>query len=118
MEANVVWLAIVFIVFQAGDGVAAGIPIAYIKDDLDRLNVSPTLQRIIPMIKIAAAAGLLVGLWVPWFGALTCAALVVYFIIALDFHRKASDKVVQYLPAVGVGALSAVVGIICYLSAI
>ena len=42
-------------------------------------------------IKFAAAAGLIAGIWVPYLGAVTCAALVVYFVVAIGMHLAARD---------------------------
>ncbi len=100
MEASLPFLAIAFIVFLGADAVACAIPIAYIKNDLDRLGCSPTLQRVIPVLKFMAVAGLIIGLWVPWLGAVTCIALLAYFAVAFDYHRKNHDTLTQYVPAI------------------
>lgn len=118
MQAQFVWLAIILIVFQFGDGVAAAIPIPYIKNDLDRLGCSEQLQRLIPVAKFASVTGLIIGLFVPLVGALACLSLVVYFIVALDFHRRANDPIAKYLPAAAVGTFAAIVGFVSYLPAI
>jgi hypothetical protein len=44
-----------------------------------------------PPIKFAAAAGLIAGIWIPYLGALTCAALVLYFLVAISMHVAARD---------------------------
>lgn len=44
-----------------------------------------------PWVKVAATVGLVVGLWVPYVGALTSAALVVYFVCAVSAHIRARD---------------------------
>lgn len=117
MEAQVLWLAILLIVFQIGDAVAAAIPIQYIKDDLTRLGCSEQLQRIIPMVKFASVVGLVIGLFVPVIGVLTCIALGAYFVVALEFHRRANDPIVKYVPAAGIAIWVFVVGLVSYLPA-
>ena len=46
---------------------------------------------VMPWVKVAATAGLVAGLWVPYVGALTSAALVVYFVLAVSAHIRARD---------------------------
>ncbi len=118
MEAELPILAIVLIVVMAGDAAAGAVPIAYIKDDLDRLNVSEQTQRLIPLLKFAAVAGLVIGLWVPVLGLITCVALLGYFVAALWVHKRENDPLVKYLPAVGFFAFIAVVGALSYLPAL
>jgi len=100
MDVGRPWLSLVLIVILAGDMIACAIPIQYIKDDLDRLGCSPTLQRIIPAVKALAVAGLVIGLWVPWIGVLACIGMIAYFGVAFWFHARNNDTIVQYLPAV------------------
>lgn len=118
MEAQLVWLAIILIVFQSLDGIACAIPIQYIKNDLDRINCPEQLQKILPFIKFASVIGLIIGLFIALIGAITCAALVVYFVVALDFHRRAKDSVDKYVGATLVGTFAGVVGLVSYLPAI
>ena len=42
-------------------------------------------------IKFAAAAGLVGGIWIPYLAAVTCAALILYFVIAISMHIAARD---------------------------
>lgn len=42
-------------------------------------------------VKLAAAIGLIVGIWIPALAALTSGALVVYFIVAMGMHIRARD---------------------------
>ena len=44
-----------------------------------------------PVVKFAAAVGLVGGIWVPGLGLLTSAALVLYFVLAVGAHVRASD---------------------------
>lgn len=39
----------------------------------------------------AAVAGLIAGLWIPYLAAVTCAALIAYFVIAIGMHVAARD---------------------------
>lgn len=42
-------------------------------------------------IKVAAALGLVAGIWIPWLGLVTSACLVVYFVVAIGMHLRARD---------------------------
>lgn len=70
------------------------------KDDLDRLRFPEAPRGVFPVIKFAAAAGLMAGLRWRSLGRLTAAALVAYFVAALGFHVRARDAVSRYVPAV------------------
>lgn len=118
MDANVIWLAVVLIVVLGADALACVGPIPYIRNDLERLGCSETVIRTIPVVKIAAVAGLVVGLWVPWIGVLAAAGMLVYFVVALDYHRRNSDSIDKYIPAVGFMALIAITMVVSYASAV
>lgn len=118
MDANLVWLALILIVVLGLDAIACIGPIPYIRKDLERLGCSENVIRAIPAIKLAAVAGLTVGLWVPWIGALAAAGMIVYFVFALDYHRRAQDTIDKYIPAIGFMAFIAVVMLVSYVSAV
>lgn len=117
MEVELAGLAIALIVVLAGDAVACAIPIRYIKDDLDRLGCSPKLQRAIPAVKALAVAGLILGLWTPWIGALACIGMLIYFGFAFWYHAEANDEFVKYLPAIAFAAFIIAVLYLSYLPA-
>ena len=49
-------------------------------------------------IKFAAAAGLVGGIWIPYLAAVTCAALILYFVINISMHIAAGDFGTQPVP--------------------
>ena len=68
-----------------------------------------------PPIKFAAAAGLLVGIRVPYLGALTCLALVLYFVGAISMHLVAKDIGRNLLVnATGMLVLCVATGLYCF----
>lgn len=109
------WLAIVLIVVLAGDAVACAIPIRYIKEDLDRLGCSATVQRVIPLVKFLAVGGLVIGLWAPWLGVLACVGMLAYFGVAFSYHARNDDPVAKYVPMFAFVALIAATLIWSYL---
>ena len=85
--------------FQAGDAVACAIPVAPIAKTLDDLGVPENVRPVMPVVKAAAAFGLLSVRWFPGLARLTTAMLTLYFVLAVGAHIRARDKVVNTLPA-------------------
>jgi DoxX-like family len=76
---------------QAGDAVACAVKIAPIEKALDDVHLAPELRPVIPVVKAAAAVGLLSVYRFPWLARLTTFMLTVYFVLAVAFHIKARD---------------------------
>ena len=85
--------------FQAGDAVACAIPVAPIAKTLNNLGVPQNVRPVMPVVKAAAAIGLLSVRWFPGLARLTTAMLTLYFVVAVGAHIRARDKVVNTLPA-------------------
>lgn len=93
---------------QIGDAIACAIPLPVLQKDLDRLGCSPALQRALPVVKAASAAGLIVGTKQPRIGSLTSVALGGYFACALGAHARVRDPAWRYAPALAMGGLTVV----------
>lgn len=93
--------------FHAGDAVACAVQVAPIKEILDRLGVPEDIRPVFPIVKGAAAVGLLSVTWFPALARLTTAMLTLYFILAVGAHIRVRDKVVNTLPAASFLALFA-----------
>jgi hypothetical protein len=85
--------------FQAGDAVACAIPVAPIKRSLDTVGLPDSVRPVLPVVKTAAAVGLLSVTRFPAVARLTTAMLTLYFILAVGAHIRARDKVVNAIPA-------------------
>jgi hypothetical protein len=85
--------------FQAGDAVACAIPVPYIAKALDTLEVPANIRWILPMVKAAAAVGLLSVTRVPALARLTTAMLTVYFALAVGAHIRVRDRAANVIPA-------------------
>jgi len=92
--------------FQLGDALACAIPLHYIRKDWDAIRCPPAIRQAIPPIKVASAAGLVLGRRWPTLGRITAMALVVYFAAAIGFHVRAKDPVWKSAPAAALLALS------------
>jgi hypothetical protein len=94
--------------FQAVDAVACGVPVAPIKKTLDALGVPGNIRPVLPVVKTAAAVGLLSVTRFPALARLTTVMLTLYFVLAVGAHIRVRDKVVNTLPAASLLATFAV----------
>jgi hypothetical protein len=85
--------------FQAVDAVACGVQVAPIKKVLDDLGVPDEIRPVLPVVKAAAAVGLLSVARFPALARLTTAMLTLYFVLAVGAHIRARDKFVNAVPA-------------------
>ena len=65
----------------------------------DTLGVPDNIRPVLPVVKAAAAVGLLSVTRFPALARLTTAMLTLYFALAVGAHIRACDKVVNTLPA-------------------
>ena len=87
------------VAFQAVDAVACGVQVAPIKKVLDDLGVPDNIRPVLPVVKTAAAVGLLSVTRFPALARLTTAMLTLYFVLAVGAHIRVRDKLVNTLPA-------------------
>lgn len=85
------WPLAALAVVSAGDAVMCVKPLAFIRQCLKDVRFPRRYWKLLPAIKLAAAAGLVIGIWVPPLAVLTAAALVLYFLIAVSMHVRAGD---------------------------
>lgn len=85
--------------FHAVDAVACAVQVAPIKKSLDTLEVPENVRPVLPVVKTAAAIGLLSVTRFPGLARLTTAMLTLYFTLALSAHIRVRDKIVNALPA-------------------
>ena len=85
--------------FHAVDAVACAVQVAPVKKVLDDLGVPDEIRPVLPVVKAAAAVGLLSVTRFPALARLTTALLTLYFALAVGAHIRARDKIVNTLPA-------------------
>jgi hypothetical protein len=85
--------------FHAIDAVACAVQVAPVKKTLDDVGVPDNIRPVIPVVKAAAAVGLLSIIRFPALARLTTAMLTLYFALAVGAHVRVRDKVVNGLPA-------------------
>ncbi|WAC89489.1 DoxX family protein [Mycobacterium sp. Aquia_213] len=85
--------------FHAVDAVLCGIQVPPIKKVLDDVGLPDNIRPVLPVVKAAAAVGLLSVTRFPGLARLTTAMLTLYFVLAVGAHVRVRDKVVNGLPA-------------------
>lgn len=93
--------------FHAGDAVACVVQPPPIKKVLDTVGLPENIRPVIPVVKAAAAVGLLSVTRFPALARLTTAMLALYFVLAVGAHVRVRDSVVNILPAASFLALFA-----------
>lgn len=66
-------------------------PVGFIADCLRDVGFPRRHWRVLPPLKVAAAVGLVAGIWFPPLALLTTVALVAYFLVAIGMHLRARD---------------------------
>ncbi|MFD8545528.1 DoxX family protein [Streptomyces sp. NPDC059649] len=85
------WLFAGLAAVQLGDAALCLRPVAFIRACLEDVHFPRRYWRWVPVVKTAAAVGLIVGIWFLPMAVLTTASLVVYFLIAISLHLRAKD---------------------------
>ena len=85
---------------QLGDGVACAAQAPRLVEALDKVNCPAELRKALPVVKIASAGSLALGLKHQKLGVVTAGALSAYFLAAIGFHARAKDDAEGYVPAV------------------
>lgn len=85
------WPLAVLAAIQVGDAAMCWKPVAFIRGCLLDVGFPRRFWRLLPPLKLAAAAGLVLGIWLEPLAVLTSAALVGYFVVAIAMHIRARD---------------------------
>ncbi|WP_157007273.1 DoxX family protein [Agromyces laixinhei] len=85
------WPLAILAAIQLVDAALCWRPVRFIADCLTDVRFPRQQWWILTPIKLAAAAGLALGIWLPPLAALTSAALVAYFLVAISMHIRARD---------------------------
>jgi hypothetical protein len=85
------WPVVVLAVICAIDAILCLGPVSFVRNCLQDVRFPRRYWPVLPVVKLAAAAGLVAGLWIPGLALLTSAALVAYFAVAIGMHLRARD---------------------------
>lgn len=85
------WPLALLAVIQLGDAILCVQPVAFVRQCLIDVRFPERFWKLLTPVKVAAAIGLVAGIWLRPLAILTCAALVCYFVVAISSHLRARD---------------------------
>jgi len=91
MLPDPVWPVVLLAAIQLADAVLCIRPVDFVARCLTNVRFPRRYWVVLTPLKVAAALGLVAGIWVPYLGLVTSIALVLYFIIAVTMHVAARD---------------------------
>ncbi len=91
MLPDPIWPVVVLAFIQVVDAALCLKPAGFIARCLTNVRFPRRGWRWLTPLKLAAALGLVVGIWVPYLGLVTAVALVAYFVVAVTMHVRARD---------------------------
>lgn len=77
-----------------------------LKEEFATYGLPPAMFYIVGGLKLAAAAALLAGLWVPHLALAAAVTLIVLMAGAVAMHFKVKDPAQRYIPALAMLAMS------------
>lgn len=86
-----VWPVLVLATIQCIDGLMCVGPVPFIRACFEAVGFPRRWWWTAPLVKFAATAGLVGGIWLPTLGMVTGLALVLYFLVAIVMHVRAND---------------------------
>lgn len=89
--ADPTWPLLVLAAIQLGDAVASYRPMTFAADCFDDVNFPREYWWVFTPIKLAAAIGLVIGVWVPEIGLAAALGLVLFYLLAITAHIRARD---------------------------
>ncbi|MGH3457412.1 DoxX family protein [Aeromicrobium sp.] len=90
-SADPTWPLFVLAAIQLGDAALCVKPVGFVRDCFDDVGFPRAYWWVFTPIKVVAAIGLVIGMWVPEIGLAACLGLVVYFVLAIGAHVRARD---------------------------
>jgi hypothetical protein len=110
------WPVLVLAAISAVDGVLCLKPAGFIAQCFRNVGFPRRYWPLMPVIKFAATAGLLAGVWVPVLGILTTGCLVLYFLVAIAMHIWMRDFGRNlFLNATGMLTICTATLVVCFL---
>ena len=107
-----IMLAVLFVAL----GVAKLLLVPFMARAAEHFGISPTNYRLIGALEVAAAGGLVIGLFWPPLGIAAAVGLVVLLIGAVVAHRRAGDGAKETFPAVWIALVSAATAVVTVLA--
>ncbi len=91
-------------IYRGGDGKAKTL-----REEFEVYGLSVGFMYLVGTLKVAAALGLIAGIWIPSVIPFAAGALIILMIGAIAMHIKVKDKITTYLPALLMFSLSTII---------
>jgi hypothetical protein len=91
MQADPAWPAMVLAAVQLADAGFCAACLGFVVRCLEDVGFPVRYLPLLAAVKVAAAVGLVAGLWVPYLGLAASAGLLVYFVLAIGSHLRKRD---------------------------
>ena len=115
--ADPTWPLFVLAAIQLGDAVVSFKPMTFAAECFEDVNFPRKYWWVVTPIKLASAAGLILGAWIPEIGLAACLGLIVYFLLAIGAHVRARDFGRNlFVNATGMLVLTAGTTYLCFVS--
>ena len=109
------WPVVVVGLIQLADGFLCLKPVPFVAECLRGVRFPQRFWWVLPPVKFAAGAGLILGIWVPYVSALTIVALIAFFMVAITAHIRARDfGHYLFINATGMLVLCVATAIYCF----
>jgi uncharacterized membrane protein YphA (DoxX/SURF4 family) len=112
MPVSIIVLSIVLALAFVGAGASKLTGQSAMRAAATHFEIDWERYRLIGVVELAGAAGVLLGLAVTALGALAAIGLTLLMIAALVTHRRAGDPPSQMAPAAVLGVLSAITAVL------
>lgn len=96
-------------IYRGGDGKAKTL-----REEFEVYGLPLWFMYVVGILKIAAAIGLILGIWMPVLVPFAAGGLIVLMLGAITMHIKVRDKVTTFLPALFMFILSTTIFILSY----
>jgi len=96
-------------IYRGGDGKAKTL-----REEFEVYGLPVWFMYVVGSLKVLAAVGLIVGIWMPMVTPIAAAGLIILMIGAIVMHIKVGDKVTTYLPALLMFTLSSAIFLLTY----
>ncbi len=91
-------------IYRGGDGKAKTL-----REEFEVYGLSARFMYLVGALKVSAAIGLIIGVWIPSVIPYSAGALIILMTGAIVMHIKVHDKVTTYLPALLMFTLSTII---------
>lgn len=85
------WPVVALALIQLADAAFSFRPLPFVRRCLENVHFPERYWGLLTPLKLCAAGGLVLGIWVRWLGLVTTLALVAYFVVAIAMHLRARD---------------------------